>query len=114
MASKCPCRPTVLWNTAKLSPAGLLGIRPNPPESDPRPNPSEPHPKYYFASYDVEYLSYVCEALLHAGDTAHATGRAVPPDQGRTVHVDPFKPTMKAPGTKRLKLKMLIRFQTLL
>jgi len=34
--------------------------------------------------------------------------------QGRTVQVDPIKPTMKAPGTKHLKLKGDKRFQTLL
>jgi len=34
-------RPYRLYNTAKKCPAGLLGIRPNPSESDPPPNPSE-------------------------------------------------------------------------
>ena len=38
VGSKCPCR---LYNTAKDIPAGLLGIRPHPSESDPPPNPSE-------------------------------------------------------------------------
>ena len=38
VGSKCPYR---MYNTAKKSPAGLLGIRPNPPESNPLPNPSE-------------------------------------------------------------------------
>jgi len=26
--------------------------------------------------------------------------------QGRVVHVDPIKPTLKAPGSERLKLEM--------
>jgi len=38
VGSKCPYR---LYNTAKKSPAGLLGILPNPSESDTPPNPSE-------------------------------------------------------------------------
>jgi len=38
VGSKCPYR---LYHTAEKSPAGLLGIRPNPSESDPPPNPSE-------------------------------------------------------------------------
>jgi len=38
VGSKCPYR---LYNTAEKSPAGQLGIRPNPSESDPPPNPSE-------------------------------------------------------------------------
>jgi hypothetical protein len=38
VGSKCPYR---LYNTANKSPAWLLGIRPNPSESDPPPNPSE-------------------------------------------------------------------------
>ena len=33
---------------------------------------------------------------------------------GRPVHVDPIKRTLKAPGTKRLKQYMTIRFQKLL
>ena len=38
--------------------------------------------------------------------TALVVGRGpVPAHQGRAVQVDPFKPTLKAPGTKRLKLK---------
>jgi len=32
-------------------------------------------------------------------------GRAVPGRQGRAVQVDPIRPTLKAPGTKRLKLE---------
>jgi len=38
VGSKCPYR---LYNIAKNSPARLLGIRPNPSESEPQPNPSE-------------------------------------------------------------------------
>jgi hypothetical protein len=34
-----------------------------------------------------------------------AGGRALPGPRGRAVQVDPIKPTLKAPGTKRLKLK---------
>jgi hypothetical protein len=35
-----PIHPYRLWSTAKECPAGLFGIHPNPPESDPLPNPS--------------------------------------------------------------------------
>jgi hypothetical protein len=31
--------------------------------------------------------------------------RPIPPPPGRAVQVHPVKPTLKAPGTKRLKLK---------
>ena len=38
----------------------------------------------------------------------------VQPAHGRAVQVDPIKPMLKPPGTKRLKYNMLDRLQTLL
>ena len=41
--------------------------------------------------------------LCDGGSVAYTTLRVVPP--GEAVQLDPIEPTLKAPGTKRLKLK---------
>ena len=45
--------------------------------------------------------SNVCEALNHGSNGGDGGGLA---GRGIAVQVDPIKPTLKAPGTKRLKL----------
>ena len=35
-------------------------------------------------------------------------------DYGRALQIDPMKPMLKVPGTKRLKLKLMDCFETLL
>jgi hypothetical protein len=53
----------------------------------------------YLASRDV--ASIICETL-RSGHSGAEPGRPV---QGQAVQVGPIKPTLKAPGTKRWKLK---------
>ena len=43
--------------------------------------------------------------LRHGAARAFAGAGAPRDDHGRVVQVDPINPTLKAPGTKRLKLK---------
>jgi hypothetical protein len=44
-------------------------------------------------------------ALAHHGAPPGRVGRALHGGPGRAVQIDPIKPTLKAPSTKRLKLK---------
>jgi len=57
----------------------------------------------------ILFLTIQLLAFVHAGDT-HAAGggcarAGARVEQGRAVQVDPIKPTLKAPGSERLKLK---------
>jgi hypothetical protein len=58
------------------------------------------------ASYDAASNVGICRALVRGGGARGGAQRGQQRRlRGRAVQVDPVKPTLKAPGTERLKLK---------